>query len=79
MLWRKKMFLTSRLIRIGRLAIAPIKGFFSLKTETKMPDFEPGRGTWWAYIKEVARRDTILYFEPFTNAIRCFREARAKA
>lgn len=64
--------------RIGRLAIAPLKGFFSLKTETKMPDFEPDRSTWWAYIKAVARRDTILYFEPFTFAIRAFREERAK-
>jgi len=64
--------------RIGRLAIAPLKGFFSLKTETVMPDFEPGRSTWWAYLKEVARRDTILYFEPFTKAALAFREERAK-
>lgn len=72
------MFLTSRLTRIGRLAIAPLKGFFSLKTETVMPDFEPGRGTWWAYIKAVAHRDTILYFEPFKFAIRAFKQEFAK-
>lgn len=69
----------TRLKRIGRLAIAPIKGFFSLKTETVMPDFEPGRGTWWPYIKEVARRDTILYFEPFKFAVRAFKQERAKS
>jgi len=72
------MFLTSRLTRIGRLAIAPLKGFFSFKTETVMPDFEPGRSTWWPYIKEVACRDTILYFEPFKFAVRAFEQERAK-
>lgn len=72
------MTITFRLKRAGRLAIALIKGFFSFKTETKMPDFEPDRTTLWAYIKAVARRDTILYFEPFTFAIRAFREERAR-
>lgn len=37
------MPLISRLIRIGRLAIAPFKGFFSLRTETVMPEFDPDR------------------------------------
>lgn len=72
------MTIGSRLTRIGRLAIAPLKGFFSFKTETVMPDFEPGRGTWWAYIKEVARKDTILYFEPFKFAVRAFKQERAR-
>ena len=71
-------FLPRRLARVLRLAIAPLIGFFSLKTETKMPDFEPGHGTWWAYIKEVARRDTILYFEPFKFAVREFKRERAE-
>jgi hypothetical protein len=68
----------SRLTRIGRLAIAPIKGLFSLTTRTITPRFDPERTTLWTHLKEVARQDTILYFEPFTNAIRCFREERAK-
>jgi hypothetical protein len=68
----------SRLTRIGRLAIAPIKGFFSLATRTTTPRFDPERTTLWAHLKEAARQDTILYFEPFTNAVRCFREERAK-
>jgi hypothetical protein len=72
------MTLPARLKRIGRLAIAPIKGFFCLKTKTTTPHFDPERTTLWAHLKEVARQDTILYFEPFTNAIRYFREERAK-
>jgi hypothetical protein len=72
------MTLTSRLTRLGRLAIAPIKGFFSLKTRTTTPCFDPARTTLWAHLKEVARQDIILYFEPFTNAARCFREERVK-
>jgi len=72
------MTLPARLKRIGRLAIAPIKGFFCLKTRTTTPHFDPERTTLWAHVKEVARQDTILYFEPFTNAIRYFREERAK-
>lgn len=72
------MSLTSRLIRIGRLAIAPLRGFFSLKTETVMPVYDPERMSFGAYLKEVARRDTILYFEPFKFAVRAFREERAK-
>lgn len=72
------MTLTSRLTRLGRLAIAPIKGFFSLKTRTTTPRFDPERTTLWAHLKEVARQDIILYFEPFANAVRFFREERAK-
>lgn len=72
------MNLTSRLNRIGRLAIAPVKGFFSLKTETVGPDFEPGRGTWGAYLKAVVRQDIAQFFEPFKFAVRAFREERAK-
>lgn len=72
------MLLTSRLIRIGRLAIAPFKGFFSLRTETVMPEFNPDRTTWWAYIRAVARRDIILYFEPFKFAVRAFKQERAR-
>ncbi len=63
--------------RVGRLAIAPIKGFFSFTTETTMPQFDPDR-TWWAHIKAVARRDAILYFEPFKFAVRAFKQERAK-
>jgi len=72
------MSLMSRLIRIVRLAIAPLKGFFSLKTETVMPVFDLECITFWAYLKEVARRDTILYFEPFKFAVRAFKQERAK-
>lgn len=72
------MTITSRLKRIGRLAIAPLKGFFSLKTRTTTPRFDPERTTFLAHLKEVARQDTILYFEPFTNAARCFREERQR-
>lgn len=72
------MPLTSRLKRIGRLVIAPLKGFFSWQTETKMPHFDPERTTVWAHLKEVARRDTILYFEPFKFAAREFKKELAK-
>jgi len=72
------MSIKTRLIRIVRLAIAPLKGFFSLRTETVMPVFDPERTTLWAHLKEVARRDTILYFEPFKFAIRAFKHERAK-
>ena len=68
----------SRLIRILRLAIAPLKGFFSLKTETVMPVFDPERTTLWAHVKEVACRDAIMYFEPFKFAVRAFKQERAK-
>jgi len=72
------MFLTSRLTRIGRLAIAPIKGFFTWETRTTFPRYEPGTSL-WAHFKEVARKDTVLFYEPFTFAIKAFREERAKA
>jgi hypothetical protein len=71
-------FLTRSLARVLRLATAPLKGFFSFKTETKMPHFDPERTTLWAHFKEVARRDTILYFEPFKFAAREFKQERAK-
>jgi len=74
----KIMPLPSRLKRIGRLAIAPLKGFFSLKTDTKMPHFDPERTILWAHLKEVARRDIILYFEPFKFAVREFKRERAR-
>lgn len=72
------MSIISRLKRFWRLAIAPVKGFFTWKTMTTAPRYEPGTG-FWAHMKEVARRDTILFYEPFTFAIRAFREERAKA
>lgn len=72
------MSLTYRLTRIGRLAIALIKGFFTWRTETTAPRYEPGTSV-WAYFKEVARKDSALFLEPFTFAIRAFREERAKA
>lgn len=68
----------SRIRRILRLAIAPLEGFFSLKTETVMPVFDPERTTLWAHVKEVARRDAIMYFEPFKFAVRAFKQERAK-
>lgn len=72
------MSLTSRLKRIGRLTIAPIKGFFTWETMTTSPRYEPGTSL-WAYFKEVARKDSALFLEPFTFAIRAFREERAQA
>jgi len=72
------MFLTSRLTRIGRLAIASIKGFFTWETMTTFPRHEPGT-SFWAHLKEVARKDSALFLEPFTFAIRAFREEHAKA
>lgn len=72
------MFLTSRLTRIGRLAIAPIKGFFTCETMITFPRYEPGTSL-WVHLKEVARKDSVLFLEPFTFAIRAFREERAKA
>lgn len=75
---KKMSFLSRILARCLRLTLAPIKGFFSLKTETKMPIYDPQRTTLWCHLKEVARRDTILYFEPFKFAVRAFKEERAK-
>lgn len=71
------MTITSRLKRTGRLAIAPIKGFFTWKTETTASRYKPGTSL-WAHLKAVARNDTALFFEPFTFAARAFREERAK-
>lgn len=72
------MAFTSQLNHIGRLAIAPVRGFLSFKTETTMPDFDLGRATWWAYVKAVARRDAALYLEPFKFAVRSFKEELAR-
>ena len=72
------MTLTSRIKRLGRLTVAPIKGFFTWSTKTASPRYEPGTSL-WSHLKEVARRDTILFYEPFTFAIKAFREERAKA
>lgn len=73
------MSVLSRIVaRYLRLTIAPIKGFFSLKTETVMPSYDPDRTTLWAHLKEVARRDTILYFESFKFAVRAFKEELAR-
>ncbi len=72
------MSLTSRLTRIGRLAVAPLKGFFSSKTETVMPVYDPQRIGFVGYLREVAHRDTVLYFEPFKFAVRAFKQERAK-
>lgn len=71
------MTITSRLKRTGRLAIAPIKGFFTWGTKTTAPRYEPGTSL-WAHLKAVACKDTALFFEPFTFAIKAFREERAK-
>jgi len=71
------MTITSRLKRTGRLAIAPIKGFFTWGTKTTAPRYELGTSL-WAHLKAVARKDTTLFFEPFTFAIKAFREERAK-
>lgn len=67
----------TRLNGIGRLAIAPIKGFFTWKTMTTSPRYEPGTSL-WVHFKEVARKDSALFLEPFTFAIRAFREERAR-
>lgn len=72
------MAFTSQIERIGRLAIAPVRGFFSFKTEATMPNFDLGRTTWWAYVKAVARRDAALYFEPFKFAARAFKQEWAR-
>jgi hypothetical protein len=72
------MTITSRLTRIARLTIAPIRGFFTWKTMTTAPRYEPGTSLWF-HFKEVARKDSALFLEPFTFAIRAFREERAKA
>jgi hypothetical protein len=73
------MTLTSRLTRIGRLAIAPIKGFFALTTRATTPRFNPETEHFWAHVKEVARQDIVRYFEPFINAVKCFREELRQA
>jgi hypothetical protein len=76
----KTMALIFRLKRIGRLAIAPIKGFF------KAP-WNPPKGShplpectmFWPHMRAVARKDTLIFFEPFTYAIREFREERTRS
>lgn len=73
------MSFVPRLKRIGRLAFAPIKGFFTWKTMTgPTPSFDPETTTLLAHFKEVARQDTILFFEPFTFAVTAFKQERAK-
>lgn len=73
------MSLLSRITRIGRLAIAPIKGFFTWKTMTgPAPRFDPETATLLSHFKEVARHDTILFFEPFVYAVEGFKKELAK-
>ena len=76
-----KLTLATRIKRIGRLSIAPIKGFFKAPWKALVdptPRFDPKHTNLWAHLKEVARKDTILFFEPFISAIREFREELAK-
>lgn len=70
------MSLTSRLKRIGRLAIAPIKGFFTWGPNPR-PRY-PENLTFWAYTKEVLRQDFREMFEPFTNAVKEFKREKAR-
>ena len=73
------MSLISRLKRIGRLAIALFRGFFTWKsTIGPSPRFDPEHTTLRTHLKEVARYDTILFFEPFTLAVKEFEKERAK-
>jgi hypothetical protein len=75
------MTLSTRLKRLGRLSIAPIKGFFKVPWNTltnPTPRFDPNSTGLWEHLKEVARKDVILYFEPFVSAVREFKEELAK-
>jgi hypothetical protein len=67
-----------KLPRIARLTIAPFKGFFSFKTRTTTPQFDPDKTTLWMHLKEVARQDVILFWEPVINAVQEFKQERAK-
>lgn len=65
--------------RLGRLAIAPIKGFLTWKTSmSPAPRFDPEHTTLWAHIKALAYWDTILFFEPFIFAVKEFKQERDK-
>lgn len=44
-----------------------------------MPVFDLERITFWAFLKEVVRRDTILYFEPFKFTVGASKQERAKS
>lgn len=70
------MSLISHIKRTGRLIFALIKGFFSWgpRPSRRYPDSP----TLLAHIKEAARQDISLIFEPFTNAIREFKKEQAK-
>lgn len=73
------MPLISRLKRVGRLVMAFFTGFFTWKsTIGPRPRFVPEHTTLWTHLKEVARYDTILFFEPLTLAVKEFEKERAK-
>jgi hypothetical protein len=75
------MTLITRLKRIGRLSIAPIKGFFKAPWRAltdRTPRFDPECTSIWAHLKEVARQDIILFLEPFASAVEEFKQELEK-
>jgi hypothetical protein len=69
------MSLTSRLARTGRLALAPLTGFFVVSL--KAPKYRISRAaspTFWSHIRRVAREDFKDFFAPFTYVVKEFRE-----
>lgn len=69
------MSLIFRLSRIGRLAIAPFKGFFvtSLKM-VKHRGPRPEAPTFWAHTRQIFREDFNDMFVPFKYAVKEFRD-----
>lgn len=69
--------LSRRLARIGRLAVAPFKGFFI--TSLKAPRRKPARqATFWAHTWEVIRVDFADAYAPCRYAMKEFKEERAR-
>lgn len=66
------MSLISQGTWFGRLAIAPFKGFFKAPWKSVRTSPRPPAPTVWAHIRQVARDDFILFWEPYIYAVRKF-------
>jgi hypothetical protein len=58
--------------RIGRLLLAPFKGFFITSWKASMKQPRPDADTFWAYIKKVIIHDLRDFWAPFHYAVKEF-------
>lgn len=58
--------------RIGRLVLAPFKGFFITSWKASMKQPRPHADTFWAYMKELIFYDLRDFWAPFRYALKEF-------